>query len=131
VADTIAFDKNTFQLLIIFMTDCKRHLDEQILTPTAGLQLDASLNSYLKPGSTEWPVVNSVLEAAGKFGEMTHEQLVNLSKEWGDFIEALKDAMKALEDGNDLAAMSASEFLEEYPGLISGGTGGFGGGGGR
>lgn len=121
MANTIAFDAATFDRLIAFMTQCKDELDKAILTPTKGLMLDGSLKSFLKPGSPEWPVVSAVLEAAGAFGTATRERLKQLSKEWGDFIKALVDAKNALKKGDDLATMSASDFLEKYPGLAPGG----------
>ena len=123
MANTIAFDAATFDRLIAFMTSCKDQLDKAVLTPTKGLMLDASLKTFLKPGSPEWPVVNAVLEAAGSFGTATRDRLKQLSKEWGDFIKALVDAKAALKQGDDLATMAASDFLGRFPGLAPGSGG--------
>jgi hypothetical protein len=123
VANTIAFDAATFDRLIAFMTSCKDQLDKAILAPTKGLMLDGSLKTFLKPGSPEWPVVSAVLEAAGTFGTATRERLKQLSTEWGDFIKALVDAKAALKKGDDLATMSASDFLDKFPGLAPGSGG--------
>ncbi len=120
-SQTITFDAATFDRLITFMTKCKDELDKAILTPTKGLMLDGTLKSFLKPGSPEWPVVSAVLEEAGNFGTATRDRLKQLSKEWGDFIKALVDAKNALKKGDDLATMSASDFLEKFPGLAPGG----------
>jgi len=118
----VTFDAATFDRLITFMTKCKEELDNALLKPTKGLMLDGSLKTFLKPGSPEWPVVTAVLEAAGAFGTATREQLKTLSKEWGDFIKALNDAKNALKKGDDLATMSASDFLEKFPGLAPPGS---------
>ena len=120
-SQNIAFDAATFDRLIAFMTECKNQLDKAVLAPSKGLMLDGSLKTFLKPGSPEWPVVSAVLEAAGAFGTATRERLKQLSKEWGDFIKALVDAKNALKKGDDLATMSASDFLEKFPGLAPGG----------
>ena len=129
MGNTIAFDAATFDRLIAFMTSCKDQLDKAILAPTKGLMLDGSLKTFLKPGSPEWPVVTSVLEAAGSFGTATRDRLKQLSTEWGEFIKALADAKAALKKGDDLATMSASDFLERVPGLAPAGGGGTTGGG--
>jgi hypothetical protein len=123
----VTFDAATFDRLIAFMTKCKEELDKAMLKPTSGLMLDGTLKTFLKPGAPEWPVVNAVLEAAGAFGTATHEQLKKLSKEWGDFIKALNDAKNALKKGDDLASMSASDFLERFPNLAPPGSGPGGG----
>ena len=129
MANTIAFDAATFDRLIAFMTQCKDQLDKAVLAPSKGLMLDGSLKTFLKPGSPEWPVVQAVLEAAGSFGTATRDRLKQLSTEWGEFIKALADAKAALKKGDDLATMSASDFLGRFPGLAPDGGATTSGGG--
>jgi hypothetical protein len=125
MADTLAFDEATFNRLIAFITECKDQLDEQILAPTKGLMISDDLQTFLKPGAKEWKVVEAILAAAGAFGGSTRARLTAQSKEWGEFIRALTDARDALKKGDDLATMSASEFIAEFPvlGPPSGGLG--------
>lgn len=127
MANTIAFDAGTFDRLIAFMTACKDQLDKAILTPGKGLMLDGTLKTFLKPGSPEWPVAEAVVAEAAEFGTATRTQLKQISNEWGEFIKALVDAKAALQQGDDLATMSASDFLDKFPGLGPGPGGGAGG----
>lgn len=127
MANTIAFDAGTFDRLIAFMTACKDQLDKAILTPGKGLMLDGTLKTFLKPGSPEWPVAEAVVSEAAEFGTATRTQLKQISNEWGEFIKALVDAKAALQQGDDLATMSASDFLDKFPGLGPGPGGGAGG----
>jgi len=126
VAQTIAFDAGTFDRLIAFMTACKDQLDKAILKPTKGLMLDGTLSTFLKPGSPEWDVAAAVVKAAGEFGTATRARLKEISDEWGEFIKALVDAKAALKNGDDLATMSASDFLDKFPGLAPSSVGGAG-----
>ncbi|MFY1632212.1 hypothetical protein ACN27F_02820 [Solwaraspora sp. WMMB335] len=115
--DVIKFDEATFDNLIRFMTDCKDQLDTEFLRPRSGCMLDSSLGTYLRPGSSEWPVVTTITEGGSGFGGSVRQRLEALSTEWEEFITALRDAKTVFKDSDDLATMSAREFLEQHPEL--------------
>jgi hypothetical protein len=117
MADTVSFDAGQFDQLIKFITDGNDQLTSDILAPSSGLLLDAALRTYLKPGSPQWLVVQSVLSGGGTFGEAVDTRLTALGAEWTEFARQLTQAKAIFTKSDDLATVSASEFLAQFPGL--------------
>lgn len=113
----VAFDAATFDRLITFMTECKKELDEAFLSPYNEVPLTGELKTYLKPGSPDWDAASGLLESAGTFGTNAYAKIDALSREWGKYIHALIDAKAVFEKSNDLATLSASDFVSRFPGL--------------
>lgn len=113
----IAFDSAAYDKLIAFLADSQKVLDTNVLAATSDLMLNDGLGDSLRIGSSDWDVVKAVIREANRFGGNVRTTATALDTEWGTFGQALTAAKTTLGDSDDLATMSASEFLTKYPGL--------------
>ena len=117
----IVFNSDNWRMLERFINETKLDLDNRFLKAVAGLRLDGSLKTDLKPGSEGWAVVTALTDAAKTFGDSVQKEFTTLSGDWDTFVQTMIEAERIFDNYNDLATLSAQDFLKEYPDLAPGG----------
>ena len=117
----IVFNSDHWRMLERFLNETKLDLDKRFLKAVAGLRLDGSLKTDLKPGSEAWAVVTALTDAAKLFGDSVQREFTTLSNDWDTFVQTLIEAERIFENHNDIATLSAQDLLKDYPDLAPGG----------
>lgn len=117
-----AFDRGQYDNLIAWVDGVDKDLNTNIAKPKSGVRLDATLGSGIFPGSGSWPPAAQYYTNAKAFGASVAARYADLSKDWEQFITALKSARDVFENTSDLAHYNASKFVTEFPGVIQPGS---------
>jgi hypothetical protein len=120
----IHFKKNSYQELIRFVDETNGELERRFLEARPTLSLDSTLGEAVRPGSETWAPVKQIKSGATAFGDSVHKDFLALDDDWTQYKSGLKDAIDIFEKHDDLATVSASEFVKEYPDLGNQGGGG-------
>ncbi|HVQ90905.1 MAG TPA: hypothetical protein VMU51_07690 [Mycobacteriales bacterium] len=119
-----AFDRGQYDNLTNWVDGVDQDLTKNINKPKAGVRIDATLGSGIFPGSSGWTPAANLIANAKAFGQSWVEQSGALSKDWEQFVPALRAARDVFENTNDLANYSATAFLNDFPDVAGPGTGG-------
>jgi hypothetical protein len=119
-----AFDRGQYDNLIAYVDGVDQDLNTNLAKPKPGVRLDATLGSGIFPGSGNWPPASLLVNAGKAFGTSVAARYADLSKDWEQFITALKGARDVFENTNDLVNYDASKFVTEFPGVIQPGSSG-------
>jgi len=119
-----AFDRGQYDNLIAYVDGVDHDLNTNLAKPKAGVRLDGTLGSGIFPGSGSWPPAALLYNNAKAFGGSVAARYTDLSKDWEQFITALKGARDVFENTNDLVNYDASKFVTEFPGVIQPGSSG-------
>ena len=111
----IRFDKAAYDDLIRFVDGATADLESKFIKPRAGIRLDSYLKDEVKPGADTWPPAGNIKTSAGSFGDSVYTRLKGLKDDWKQFLHGLNSAEDVFQKHDDLAAMSAQDFLEEHP----------------
>jgi hypothetical protein len=113
----ISFDKEHYDWLIRYLNSVDDGINTTptALGPTAGLKLDPTLSTLLKPGSQNWDAAKNLITQAGTFGGSAHTRYTTVEQDIRTFVKALKDAEGVFENTNDLANYDAGKFQSDYP----------------
>ncbi len=111
----IHFNKNSYQDLIRFVDETVKDLEKRFLRARSTLTLDVTLGDFVRPGSPKWAPVARVKEGAKVFGGSVHDKFLAVNEEWTQYISDLKDAIDIFEKADDLATVSAEDFVKEHP----------------
>jgi hypothetical protein len=113
-----AFDRAQYDNLISWIDSVDRDLNTRLNKPRPGVRLDETLGSGIHPGSSRWtPAVNLVAKAK-VFGKSAADRYAELSKDWEQFVLALRNARDVFESTNDLGKYGATKFLNDYPDVL-------------
>ena len=118
-----AFDRGQYDNLIAWLDSVDRDLRTQLARPRPGVRLDANLGSGISPGSPNWPPAARFVGAGKDFGKSVEERYAELSKDWEQYIAALRGARDVFESTSDLSSYSARRFVNDYPDTLPSGTG--------
>ncbi len=113
----IHFNKKSYQDLIRFVDETSNELDKRFLKARSTLTLDGTLGDAVRPGSPNWAPVKQVKDGAKQFGGSVHEKFLAVDEDWTQYKSDLKDAIDIFEKHDDLATVSADEFVKEHPDL--------------
>ncbi len=124
----IHFNKDDYNKLIKMIGDDQTDLENSVLKPGRGMMLDDKLPTFVKPGSADWTPAGAIHDGCTAFGPSVAEKLGRVDDELVEFGKLLKKVSDVFTDCDDLASMSAQDFLDKYPDFQGGGLGGGGGG---
>jgi hypothetical protein len=119
-----AFDRGQYDNLIAWVDSVDEDLNKNLAKPKAGVRLDATLGSGIFPGSANWPPAALLVTNGKAFGTSVAARYADLSKDWEQFVTALRNARDVFENTNDLVNYDASKFVNEFPGVIQPGSSG-------
>ena len=119
-----AFDRGQYDNLINWVDGVDQDLTKNINKPKAGVRIDATLGSGIFPGSSGWTPAANLVANAKAFGQSWVEQSGAISKDWEQFVPALRGARDVFENTNDLTNYSATTFLNDFPDVAGSGNGG-------
>jgi hypothetical protein len=123
-AKVTAFDRKQYDNLTTWVDGVDQDLNKNINQPKAGVRIDESLGSGIYPGSSGWTPAANLVAKTKAFGQSWVEQSNGLSKDWDQFIAALRGATDVFEHTNDLTNYNATTFLNDHPDLAQPANGG-------
>jgi hypothetical protein len=110
-----AFDKRQYDNLTSWLDSVDQDLNTNLAKPKPGVRLDSTLGGGIYPGSANWTPAATLSVNAKAFGGSVAERYAELSKDWEQFVTALRDARDLFEKTNDLTHYDASKFVTEHP----------------
>jgi len=110
-----AFDRGEYEKLINFVNSVDRDLNTNLAKPRPGVRLDDTLGGGIYPGSQNWPPAKALTDSAKAFGRSVEERYAELSKDWEQYLTALRNARDVFESTNDLSNYGASKFVTDFP----------------
>ncbi len=119
-----AFDRGQYDNLTNWVDGVDQDLNKNINRPKSGVRIDETLGSGILPGNTSWTPAKNLVTNATAFGKSWIEQSGALSKDWEQFVTALRGARDVFENTNDLTNYNATTFLNDYPAVAGPSNGG-------
>jgi hypothetical protein len=119
-----AFDRGQYDNLINWVDGVDQDLNKNINGPKAGVRIDETLGSGIQPGASNWTPAANLINNAKNFGKSWVDQSGTLSKDWEQFVTALRGARDVFENTNDLTNYSATAFLTDFPDVAGPNNGG-------
>jgi hypothetical protein len=123
-----AFDRAEYDKLIDYIVSVDRDLNTNLAKPRPGVRLDDTLGGGIHPGSLAWSPAKGLNDSAVAFGRSVKERYRDLSKDWEQYITALRNARDVFESTGNLSTYSASKFVTDFPDVSPGAKSSSGGG---
>ena len=119
-----AFNRAEYDNLIRWIDSVDRDLNARLNRPRPGVRRDETLGGGIYPGSSKWPPAANYTAKAKVFGKSAVDRYAELSKDWEQFVLALRDARDVFESTDNLNRVSATKFVHDHPGVLPSTNGG-------